>query len=392
MSAATGAEGVVSRRLGFGIGCALANNVLVGMGTGIFLPLLPLRLDMMGESPASIGLHAVSSSIGVLLVAPFMSTWLSRFGAPLVIAIGCIASALPTLLMLVAADYWLWFALRLIIGCGLAIHWVGSDAWLNQAATERIRGRILSLYVVSFIGGLSAGSALLNQLDLAGDAPFLVMAACFGLALSPLILAWRSGPIFLPSSTKASLGMFRIAPILMTVGVLIGLADGAAFALIPLFAILSGMTDHHAVWVMTSFLLGGSLMQFPIGWLSDAMDRRYVLIMLALVAIVIAPILPSAMDGGPVTWLLSGLFGAAVIGMYAVSLGIIGRRFTGGDMAAANAVFVLCYEFGALTGAPVGGAAMDAMGAPGLPMVMGVACLLVLMAVMLRGRRWINRQ
>lgn len=383
------AEVVGNRRLGFGIGCALLNNLLVGMGTGIFLPLLPLRLDMMGESPASVGLHAISSSIGVLLVAPFMSTWLSRRGAPFIISIGCAASALAACLMLMTEDYWLWFALRLIMGCGLATHWVGSDAWLNQAATEKIRGRVLSFYVVSYIGGVSAGSALLNQFDLGGDGPFIAMVACFALALLPLFAAWRSGPVFLPSSRAASMRMFRVAPVLMAVGVLIGLADGAAFALIPLFALLAGMTDHHAVWVMTAFLLGGSLMQFPIGWLSDKMDRRAVLILLALIAVAVAPVMPFVMDGSLLTWLLSGLFGAAVIGLYAVSLGIIGRRFTGGDMAAANAVFVLCYEFGALTGAPVGGAAMDVIGPSGLPIVMGVASALVLGAAIWRGRRWI---
>ncbi len=389
MTAASGTVG--TRRLGFGIGCALVNNLLVGMGTGIYLPMFPLRLDMMGESPAMIGLHAVSSSIGVLLVAPYMSTWLSRLGAPFIIAIGCTAAAFAASLMLLADDYWLWFALRLVMGCGLATHWVGSDAWLNQAATEKIRGRVLSFYVVSYIGGVSAGSAVLNQLDLGSDEPFLAMVACFGLALVPLAAAWRSGPIFLPSSRAASVRMFRIAPVLMIAGVMIGLADGAAFALIPLFAILAGMTDHHAVWVMTSFLLGGSLMQFPIGWLSDVMDRRLVLILLALLSVILAPILPFVMHGGAFTWILAGFFGAGLIGMYAVSLGIIGRRFTGGDMAAANAVFVLCYEFGALTGAPVGGAAMDIIGAPGLPLVMGVASALVLIAVVLRGRRWIPK-
>lgn len=121
------------------------------------------------------------------------------------------------------------------------------------------------------------------------------------------------------------------------------------------------------------------------------MDRRHVLILLSVLAVVIAPVLPFVMDGSPLTWILSGLFGAAVIGMYAVSLGIIGRRFTGGDMAAANAVFVLCYEFGALTGAPVGGGAMDILGAPGLPVVMGVASALVLGAALFRGQRWISK-
>lgn len=391
MSAAARAGAAGNPRLGFGIVCALINNVLVGVGSGIYFPLLPLRLDMMGESPASVGFHAVASSIGVLLVAPYMSTWLSRLGAPCVIAIGCAASAVPAALMLLEDSYWLWFFLRLVMGCGLAIHWVGSDAWLNQAATEKIRGRILSFYVVSYIGGVSGGSALLNTFDLDGDAPFIAMSCCFGLALLPLFAAWRSGPVFLPSSKEASLRMFRVAPVLMTVGVLIGLADGAAFALIPLFAVLAGMTDHHAVWVMTSFLLGGSLMQFPIGWLSDVMDRRHVLILLAVVAVCVTPILPFVMDGSPLTWILSGICGAAVIGLYAVSLGIIGRRFTGGDMAAANAVFVLCYEFGALTGAPVGGGAMDIIGAPGLPIVMGVASALVLIAAILRGRRWIPK-
>ncbi len=376
------------RRLRFGIICALINNVFLGIGTGIFLPILPLRLDMLGESPASIGMHAVASSLGVLVVAPFIGPWFGRYGAPAVIALGCAIAAAPTFFMAVTDGYWIWFVLRLAVSCGLAIHWVGCDAWLNQAAAEQNRGQILSYYVVSFSGGLAAGAALLDQFDLASNTPFLAAALCFAVGVVPIALAWRAAPSFTTSSKSASWRMVRIAPVLMAVGLLIGLADGAAYGLMPLFAIHSGLTENQAVWIMTTFLFGGAAMQLPIGWLSDKLDRRIVLILLATIAVVTTPLLPFVMHTSILVWVLAGLLGASAIGLYAVSLGVLGRRFTGGDMATANAVFVLCYEFGALTGAPVGGAMMDIFDAPGLMIVLGVAAFLVLLAAVLRGRRW----
>lgn len=388
MIAAFGADTPEERRLSVGIACALLNNLIVGVAVGMFLPLLPLRLDMMGETPGSIGFHAMASSAGVLVIAPFISGLIARHGAPAIVAGASIVSALPLFLMMAAPDYWVWFIARLAVGVGFAAHWVGTEAWLNQAAPNRLRSRILSIYVISLIGGLAMGTPVLTLLDIAGGAPFLMIAAALLAAILPILFAWRSSPSFQPSGHMASLRMLKIAPVLMAVGLLAGITDGSAFALLPLFAVKAGLMEDTAVLVMTAFLVGAVAAQIPIGMLADRISRRRMLLLLAGGGAGLAAVLLPAMDGGLGTWIVSGLFGACVIGLYAVALGVIGERFRGGDMAAANAVFVLCFEFGALSGAPLSGAVMDGLGPVGLPIVMGGASALVLLGVLVRGGGW----
>jgi len=388
MIAAFGADTEEERRFSVGIVCALINNLIVGIAVGMFLPLLPLRLDLMGETPGSIGFHAMAGSAGVLVIAPFISGFIARHGAPAIVAGASIISALPLFIMMAVPDYWIWFLARLIVGIGFAAHWVGTEAWLNQAAPDRLRSRILSVYVISLIGGLAMGTPVLTLLEIGGNAPFLIIAAFLVAAILPILFAWRRSPSFQPSSHIASLRMLRVAPVLMAVGLLAGITDGSAFALLPLFAVKAGLMEDTAVLVMTAFLVGAVAAQIPIGWLADRITRRWMLVLLAGGGAALAAALLPAMDGGLQTWLVSGLFGACVIGLYAVALGIVGERFRGGDMAAANAVFVLCFEFGALSGAPLSGAVMDVLGPRGLTIVMGSACALVLLGVLVRGSGW----
>ena len=388
MMAVLGAATEEERHFSVGIACALINNFVVGLAIGMFLPLVPLRLDMMGETPGSVGFHAMSGSVGVLIIAPFISGLMARYGAPAIVAVASLLAALPMLAMMAVPDYWVWFIARLIIGLGFAAHWVGTEAWLNQAAPDRLRSRILSLYVISLIGGLAMGSPLLTVMDLSGSTPFVIMATILLAAVLPILFAWRRAPSFQPSGHMASLRMLKIAPVLMGVGLIIGITDGSAFALLPLFAVKAGLAEDSAVLVMTAFLTGAVLAQIPIGWMADRISRRWMLVLLAAIATALAAVLLPAMDGTYMTWLVSGLFGGCVIGIYAVALGVVGERFRGGDMAAANAVFVLCFEFGTLSGAPISGAVMDSAGPIGLSIVMGLSCAAVTIGVLVRGSGW----
>ena len=100
-------------------------------------------------------------------------------------------------------------------------------------------------------------------------------------------------------------------------------------------------------------------MQVPIGYLADRFDRRHVLAGCAAVGVIGPTLLPLAAGQPWVLYPILFIYGGVVVGMYTVGLALLGQRFTGADLAAANAAFVVMYSLGALVGPIAGGTAMD---------------------------------
>ena len=94
--------------------------------------------------------------------------------------------------MMVWEGFWGWTTWQFVGGLGLGLHWIGSESWINQAAPDHLRGRILSLYLACFVGGTAIGSATLDALDMSGNDPFYVMIA-LSVAAAALVPFGRRG-------------------------------------------------------------------------------------------------------------------------------------------------------------------------------------------------------
>ena len=218
--------------------------------------------------------------------------------------------------------------------------------------------------------------------------PFLVIAGLSVITVIPVLAAIAAAPDFPASEEKRIFGIFYVAPVLMSLGFVMGVADGSAFSLTALFGVLSGLSQEAAITCLTAFLVGGIAFQYPMGWLADKYDRRSIGTALALGSIAIAALLPFALPNPCITWFLFGLIGIPIIGLYAIALGIVGDRFQGAEMGAANAFFVMSFEFGALSGAPLSGFAMELVGPNGLLLVIATSGAIVAAGFKLRGNRW----
>ena len=130
-----------------GIVAIMINNALFGLALGMFFPLIPLRLDELGVSAGMVGLNAASSSLAILVIAPLVGLILSRRGYSSSLLIGIALFIIAVIAMSLHGQFWYWTGLRFLAGLGLALHWVVVESWLNQAAAEDKRGRILSIYI-----------------------------------------------------------------------------------------------------------------------------------------------------------------------------------------------------------------------------------------------------
>ena len=352
-----------------GVAMVLLNNALLGFAMGMYLPFVPLRLHELGVSAGMIGLNAAASSVAVLGIAAVTTRILRRTGYPAAIGIGATLFVVALLGMMRWQGFGPWTACRFVAGLGLALHWISSESWINQAANDARRGRILSLYVACFIGGTAAGSAALDFIDMSGQRPFMIMIALSAAATALIPLGRKGAP---PTGSMPAAGLLvrvRQVPRLMASALMMGVAQGSALMLMAFYGVSAGLTQGAAVWLNAAYLLGGVLLQAPIGWAVDRFDRRRLLAGMALAAAACGLLLHLFIQTTLPMYTLAFLGGGISLGLYTAGLALLGSRFQSGGMAAANAAFILIWEMGTLSGGPLSGGAIALMGAVGFPLV-----------------------
>ncbi|HRJ68752.1 MAG TPA: MFS transporter, partial [Beijerinckiaceae bacterium] len=202
-------------------------------------------------------------------------------------------------------------------------------------------------------------------------APYLVTSALFLAALAPLALAPKSPPD-LAAHGRMRLGpLVAAAPVATIAALVFGAVETGAFSQLPLYGLRIGLSEPDAALLITWTVLGNLAFQIPLGALSDRIDRRIVLFACSLFGALGCALMP-AVSTMPLPQAVLLFFWGGIIGaIYTVGLAHLGARFSGADIAQANAAFVMLYSFGLIAGPPYVGAGMDALGSVGFPLTMG---------------------
>jgi MFS family permease len=347
----------------------------VGVSFGALVPLIALILERRGVDAAVIGLNSAMFPLAVLLFTPHLPHVAAKLGTMPSMLLGLAVTVGAVLLLPVLPQLWAWFALRFIIGAGVALHWLVSETWMNLVATERNRGTIMGVYATVLAGGFALGPVLLQVTGIEGWSPFLFAAAAIAASALPLLLGIGLAPPLSAHRGRSMWRMLRLAPVAMAAALAGGLTDAAAFVLLPLYGLRVGFEESTAVLLLTVFTAGNLVLQIPIGWLADRVPRRRVLMGCAGVGVVGAALLPATLGSPALLWALLFIWGGTIFAFYTVGLSLLGQSFPAGQFAAANASFIVLYELGSVTGPVIGGAAMDVMGPHGMLVMVGGAAL-----------------
>lgn len=338
----------------------------MGIGLGATLPLLALRMEAMGASATLIGLNTAMVGLAHIIFTPLVPRVLRHvpmmpflFGCLLVAAAGLFAYVL-------VPDIGWWFPIRFVTSAAMAGLFMVSEIWVNQLAEEQSRGRVIGLYATVFAGAFAVGPAALLLVGTQGVTPFAITAAITLAAALPLLAARGAVPEIRGKPTRPLAAYLAAAPAATFAALAYGAIETQVFNLLPVFSVRIGASEGVAAFVLSIFAAGNVALQVPIGMLADRFDRRAVLAGCAFVG-VIGPLLLPAVAGTPLLlYPVLFVYGGVVVGLYTVGLALLGQRFTGPDLAAVNAAFVVMYSAGALAGPVIGGRAMDMAGPPGL--------------------------
>lgn len=356
------------------IGCISA----VGLSLGLSIPLVSLTLEYRGTDSRLIGIMAAMPALGILFFSPFVPRLMSLVRARAALGYSIVTGGLSILLLPLLPDYRIWLVLRFVMGAANAVLFVVSETWVNQIAEEHNRGKLIAIYIAVLSLCFSLGPLLISLTGSQGTLPFLLACAIFFVSAIPLSWA-RSHMPPIESSTDANVfGFFLIAPTLCSAVLLFAFLDGAVISLLPVFGVRHGYNEAVAAMMITVLIAGNILLQFPIGWLADRMDRYTLQFFCGCGVLLGSLLLPFLVHRPLLFWPMLVLLGVSAGGVYTLSMIIVGQRFQGVQLVTANAAFGVLWGIGSLAGPMAAGFGMRLLNPDGLPFTLALAAMLFL--------------
>jgi MFS family permease len=286
-------------------------------------------------------------------------------------ALGSLISAVLVIYP-VAPDWVAWSLLRVLIGFCFSGIYITAESWLNNAATNETRGQALSAYMIVQMLGIIASQALVNVADPSGFTLFVIPSVLVSLAFMPLLLAPTPAPDFQTTRGLSFRALFRISPLGCAGMLLTGGVFSAMFGMASVWGAMKGLSVRDISLFVGALYVGGLVLQYPVGWVSDRMDRRKLIMGLSVVAAV-TMLLASVLELPFVLYLVVALLlGGITNPVYALLIAYTNDFLKSEDMAAASAGMIFLNGFGAIFGPLVTGWIMGQVGAGGFFLFIGL--------------------
>jgi len=340
---------------------------LLLLANGLFATLIGVRTKIEGFSNEVVGFIASGYFVG-LLVGAFLAV-------RVVASVGHIrAFAVFASLMSISAlahPLWInapaWAVMRSLAGFSMAGMIMVTESWLNERSNNQNRGRVLALYMITNYFAAGCGQYILPLADPGGFKLFSIASIIFSLALVPVLLTHASAPRPVPLQRASIADLWRLSP-LGSFGVFCaGLTNSVFYGLGPVYAHDIGLSLTQTSTFMASVIAGGLLLQWPVGRLSDRIDRRTVLTGVALVSAAAAAAIVVT-TGGRHLWLYATgiVYGGFTFTLYSISSAHANDFADPEQRVRTSSGLLITYAVGAVIGPIIAGLLMGALGARGL--------------------------
>jgi len=288
------------------------------------------------------------------------------------------------------AEPWAWTLLRLLIGFCMSGIYVAAESWLNNAATNATRGKVLSAYMIAQTLGIIGAQGLLTLGDAGNAALFIGASILVSVSFGPVLLSATPAPAVEVARPMSLRRLYRSSP-LGAVGIfLLGGVYAAQSGMGAVFGGQVALTPDQIALFVAMLFAGALVLQYPVGWLSDRVDRRWLIFSAALLGAVacgfgwLAGALPG--EAAPLWPMMAAAFvaGGVTTPLYALFLAYTNDYLTAEDMPGASGSLVFVFGLGAIAGPLVTGRAMQAVGAYGFWLSLGGAFALIALYALYR--------
>lgn len=340
----------------------LLGVALLLAGNGLHVTLLPLRGTAEDFSAVALGLIGSAYYAGFVsgcLLGPYVvlrAGHIRAFAAMVAVA-ACVALAYALAPVPIA-----WAVFRALTGFCFAVLYLVIESWLNDHATNETRGVVMSAYIMVNFAALALGQMLVTLYPIMEASSFIVSAMLLSLASVPVALTRSAQPAPITIVSFRPWQLFEAAPVALVASFMMGAATGAFLTLGPVFVAQADLGVERAAQFMTGAVLAGAVVQWPVGRLSDRIDRRLVLLVLLLGAMVTGFVLWMVPARGLLLLGLGAAFGALALPGYALAAAHGYDKTPSGDALATAATILLASGLGSIVGPALAATLMAARG------------------------------
>ena len=340
----------------------IAAGILLA-GNGLFSTLIAVRGGQEGMSAAQIGWMGTTNFIGFMIGCIFVPRILRMVGHIRTFAALASLAATATLLMVMIIDPYMWMVLRLVTGLCFAGLFTTIESWLNSGVRNDVRGKVLAVYRIVDILVVAGAQYMMPIFGTEGFTLFGIMAMMITFSLIPVALGDRSSPK-VPAVVKFDIPQIWLISPLACIGcIVIGITNSAFRFVGPIYGDAVGLDLTALATFISLGVIGGAVLQYPLGMLSDRYDRRWVLIFATLGA-VCAGLYLSYFAGTDVTRIYIGIFcfGAFSLPLYSLSAAHANDRAEPSQYVLLAAGLMFFYGIGAIVGPPAASLLLSTFG------------------------------
>jgi len=350
----------------------LFGMMLLMLGNGMQGSLLGIRGGQENMSTFQLSIVMSCYFLGFLFGSSMVPDMIRRVGHVRVFAaLGSMISAV-LILYAVAPNWIAWSLMRVVIGFSFAGVYITAESWLNDASSNENRGQALSLYLIVQMIGIIAAQGLLNLADPNGYILFIIPSVLVSLAFTPILLSVSKAPAFASTKALSFRKLYTASPLGCIGMFLLGGVFSAQFGMAAVWGTQAGLTVKEISIFIAGIYFGGMVFQYPIGWLSDRIDRRKVILGITTIG-AIGLLIPVIWDVPFWALCVVGALGGAVSNpLYSLLLAYVNDYLDRTDMAAASAGLLFINGLGAISGPVITGWMMATVGPSGFFLFMAV--------------------
>lgn len=350
----------------------LLGMMLLMVGNGIQGTLLGIRGELEGFSTFEMSIVMSAYFVGFLGGSRMTPELIRRVGHVRVFAaLGSFISAI-LILYPTFADPIAWAVGRVLIGFCFSGVYVTAESWLNNSVTNDRRGKALSLYMIVQMIGIIGAQMLLVTADPSGFVLFVIPSVLVSISFAPILLSISPTPAFDTTKPMTLRQLYNVSPLGIVGMLLLGSVFSAQFGMAAVFAAEAGLSIGEISIFVAAFYVGATLLQYPLGWLSDRMDRRLLILVMSLIGSLGALLGYVAGQNFYTLIVAAVVIGGMSNPLYSLLMAYTNDFLEYEDMAAASGGLIFINGLGAIAGPIVTGWLMSAFGAYGFFLIIFV--------------------
>ncbi|MGV7222872.1 MAG: MFS transporter [Nitrospinales bacterium] len=329
----------------------LLSSAFLLMGNGLQGILTPIRANIEGFSAMAIGVLGSAYFLGSIIGCLICPHIVKRVGHIRSFAVLAATASATILIQAVMIDLVIWGTLRIVMGFCFAGLYMVIESWLNDKTTNETRGRVLSIYTTINLTVLTLGQLMMTTAIPSGAILFIIVSILLSFSIIPVGLTESMAPQPLLSVKMRIRWLFKVSIMGCTGCFCSGLASGAFWTIGPVFAHESGMSIKSTAIFMSVAVIGGALFQWPLGKVSDTMDRRKVIgfccIFAGIMGLGLAMIYGHSVPG---MWIFIFMFGIFALPLYSLSVAHANDSVDREDFVEVSSGMLLIFGVGAIIG------------------------------------------